>query len=215
MLGVSLTYCCHWCSVSVGELYWWRKRLQDWYWHLPPRFWPAPAQAEGSQVIWCLMFMSLLPDLQMKPWERESCCGKEGGEFWSHSAEVKRILWGECTKYPTQSVRSYCLWYWIVFVLSCLHTFLFWLLLSKQKSTSWVWKQKFLLRSFIWSCGNSAAETIGVWGGWCMYTLPSWESFEPLEPTVPRKDPSFLVIPALLFVKICIDWDGGIDTGCS
>lgn len=48
-----------------------------------------------------------------------------------------------------------------------------------------------------------------------MYTLPSWELFEPLEPTVPGKDPSFLVIPALLFVKICIDLDGGIDTGCS
>lgn len=61
--------------------------------------------------------------------------------------------------YTIQSLSSYWLWYWILFLLSCLHTFLFWLLLSKQKSTSWVWKQKFLLRSFSWSYGNSAAET--------------------------------------------------------
>lgn len=48
----------------------------------------------------------------------------------------------------------------------------------------------------------------------CTHSLPQ-ELFEPLEPTMPGKYPAFLVILALLFMKICIDLDGRIDTGYS
>lgn len=145
--------------------YWWRKR--DWYRHLPPRFWPAPAQDAGSQVLQWLMFMSLLPDLQMKPWERESCCGIEGGEFCSHYAEIREFCGGNVQNIPHGlSLLIDCdteySFSWVVFTLS------FFGYCCQNKSLH----PEYENRTFCWEASAGAVGTLQLRqcvGGVCVY----------------------------------------------